>query len=50
MTESIIVAFISGGLTLLGVIILNNKHKKEKLTDDIMLLKIKFVILYATKL
>ena len=27
MTESIIVALISGGLTLLGVIISNNKHQ-----------------------
>ena len=27
MTESILVALISGGLTLLGVIISNNKHQ-----------------------
>lgn len=27
MTESIIVALISGGLTLLGVIVSNNKHQ-----------------------
>ena len=27
MTESIIVALVSGGLTLLGVIISNNKHQ-----------------------
>lgn len=27
MTESIIVALISGGMTLLGVIVSNNKHQ-----------------------
>ena len=41
MTESIIVALISGGLTLLGVIISNNKHqavsdtKLEELTREV---------------
>ena len=41
MTESIIVALISGGLTLLGVIISNNKHqavadtKIEELTREV---------------
>ncbi|MGI5986872.1 hypothetical protein [uncultured Oscillibacter sp.] len=41
MTESILVALISGGLTLLGVIISNNKHqavsdtKMEELTREV---------------
>lgn len=41
MTESIIVALISGGLTLLGVIVSNNKHqavadtKLEELTREV---------------
>ena len=41
MTESIIVALISGGLTLLGVIISNNKHQAvtdtrvEELTREV---------------
>ena len=41
MTESVIVALISGGLTLLGVIISNNKHqavtdtKMEELTREV---------------
>ena len=41
VTESIIVALISGGLTLLGVIISNNKHqavsdtKMEELTREV---------------
>ena len=41
MTESIIVALISGGLTLLGVVISNNKHqavtdtKMEELTREV---------------
>lgn len=41
MTESIIVALVSGGLTLLGVIISNNKHqavadtKIEELTREV---------------
>lgn len=41
MTESIIVALISGGMTLLGVIISNNKHqavadtKIEELTREV---------------
>lgn len=41
MTESILVALISGGLTLLGVIISNNKHqavsdtKMEELTHEV---------------
>ena len=41
MTESIVVAFISGGLTLLGVLISNNKHqavadtKIEELTREV---------------
>ena len=41
MTESIIVALISGGLTLLGVIVSNNKHqavadtKIEELTREV---------------
>ena len=41
MTDSIIVAFVSGGLTLLGVIISNNKHqavadtKIEELTREV---------------
>lgn len=41
MAESIIVALISGGLTLLGVIISNNKHqavadtKIEELTREV---------------
>ena len=41
MTESIIVALISGGLTLLGVIVSNNKHqavtdtKVEELTREV---------------
>lgn len=41
MTESIIVALISGGLTLLGVIVSNNKHqavsdtKMEELTREV---------------
>nr|DAZ57971.1 MAG TPA: hypothetical protein [Caudoviricetes sp.] len=34
MTESVIVALISGGLTLLGVIISNNKH--QAVTDTKM--------------
>ena len=41
VTESIVVAFISGGLTLLGVLISNNKHqavadtKIEELTREV---------------
>ena len=41
MTESILVALVSGGLTLLGVIISNNKHqavsdtKMEELTREV---------------
>ena len=41
MTESILMALISGGLTLLGVIISNNKHqavsdtKMEELTHEV---------------
>lgn len=41
MTESIIVALISGGLTLLGVIVSNSKHqavtdtKMEELTREV---------------
>lgn len=41
MTDSIIVALISGGLTLLGVIVSNNKHqavadtKIEELTREV---------------
>ena len=41
VTESILVALISGGLTLLGVIISNNKHqavadtKMEELTREV---------------
>lgn len=41
MTESIVVALISGGLTLLGVIVSNNKHqavtdtKMEELTREV---------------
>ena len=41
MTESIIVALISGGLTLLGVIVSNNKHQEvadtkiEELTREV---------------
>ena len=41
MTESILVALISGGLTLLGVIISNNTHqavsdtKMEELTREV---------------
>ena len=41
LTESIIVALISGGLTLLGVIVSNNKHqavtdtKMEELTREV---------------
>lgn len=41
MTESVIVALISGGLTLLGVIVSNNKHqavadtKIEELTREV---------------
>ena len=41
MMESIIVALISGGLTLLGVVISNNKHqavtdaKMEELTREV---------------
>ena len=41
MTESIVVALISGGLTLLGVVISNNKHqavadtKIEELTREV---------------
>ena len=41
MTESIVVALISGGLTLLGVIASNNKHqavtdtKMEELTREV---------------
>ena len=41
MTESILAALITGGLTLLGVIVSNNKHqaimdtKMEKLTREV---------------
>ena len=41
MTETILVALISGGLTLLGVIISNNKHhaimdtKMDELTREV---------------
>lgn len=41
MTESILVALISGGMTLLGVLISNNKHqvvtdtKMEELTREV---------------
>ena len=41
MTESIIVALITGGMTLLGVIISNNKHqavtdtKMDELTREV---------------
>ena len=41
MTEAILVALISGGLTLLGVIISNNKHqaimdtKMDELTREV---------------
>ena len=41
MTESILVALVAGGLTLLGVIISNNKHqavsdtKMEELTREV---------------
>ena len=41
MTESILVALVSGGMTLLGVIVSNNKHqavtdtKMEELTREV---------------